>query len=230
MLGNPRKYLSENLVDLFDSFRFEARTALGRLFARRLHSTPLTYLHLGCGSNHFDQFLNTDCFLNPKVDLHIDMRFPLPLQSDHWTGIYTHHVVEHIAYHHADQLFRESHRILKPGGILRIIVPDAELFTHLYSEGDPARRDDIFKLYPSWAMKDLSIQTPMEMLDHVFRDTKWNRHCSAWDFQTMTQHLTRAGFTQIDRKTINESADPMLANRDNPNWAKFSLYVEARKS
>jgi hypothetical protein len=45
----------------------------------------------------------------------------------------------------------------------------------------------------------------------------------------MSLRLNEAGFGQVIRSGVNESADPMLAGHDNAAWAGFSLYVEARK-
>lgn len=229
MITNPRKWMSENLVALYDHLRFEAKTTVGRRFARKANRfDSLEYLQLGCGEHRFPGFLNTDSFLNKNVDLNIDLRFPLPLESERWKGIYAHHVVEHISYEHAQKLFREGFRLLKPGGIFRIVVPDAELFLRLYVESDPEKRKRIFELYPAWAMDELNSTCPMEMVNYVFRDSKFNQHLFAWDYETLCFRLQQAGF-KVARTKVNESADPTLQNRDNTGWAQFSLYVDATK-
>lgn len=82
-------------------------------------------------------------------------------------------------------------RILKPGGIFRIAVPDAELLLRLYAGGDRTR---IFELYPKWVMDDLDFTSPMEMVNYVFRDSIFNQHLFAWDFETLDHQLRKTGF------------------------------------
>ena len=229
MITNPRSWIPENLVALYDQGRSEMKATLGRLLARqRYEFAALEYLHLGCGEHRFPGFLNTNSFSNKNVDLNIDLRFPLPLGDGQWRGIYAHHVVEHIGYGHAQKLFRECFRILKPGGTFRVVVPDAELFLRLYTKPDEERRKRIFELYPKWVMDDLKLACPMEMVNYVFRDCAFNQHLFAWDFETLALRLRDAGFT-VARTKAGESADPALRGKDDLGWAQFSLYVDAIK-
>src|SRR5258707_15525283 len=99
MWTNPRRWLSPPLVDLYDHARFELKTAWRRLWSQKVYRFPsLDYLHLGCGEHLLPGFLNTDSFANPKAQLGVDLRFPLPFANAAFTGIYAHHVLEHIPY------------------------------------------------------------------------------------------------------------------------------------
>lgn len=230
MITNPRSWLPQNLVDLYDHLRFEAKTTIGRLGAKKCNEfDKLEYLQLGCGTKRFEDFLNTDAFHNKEVDLNIDLRFPLPLASDAWKGIYAHHVVEHIGYEDARRLFKECFRVLKKGGILRIAVPDVELFLRLYTNPDEEQRKQIFTLYPPHAMAPLNLKLPIEMVNHVFYDDKFNRHQYGWDVAILSLRLHEAGFEHVKAMPAGISQDVMLAERDNMGWAAFSLYMEATK-
>lgn len=193
---------------------------------KRINRGDLQYLQLGCGSDLITGFLNTDHPLNTKADASVDARFGLPFQDSSFKGVYAHHVIEHLDYQDAYRVFSEVGRVLTPGGTFRMIVPDLKVFLNLYRNDGAG---DIFKLLPPWHMEKLSVETPLEMVDFMFRDDKFNRHLSSWDFDTAELRLRRAGFSSVIRQSVNQSLDPKLADHDKEDWAAFSLYVEAIK-
>lgn len=66
----------------------------------------------------------------------LDAKSVFPFDDDSIRWIYSSHFFEHVDDDTADNLFAESYRILKPGGILRIVVPDFGLFIQKYKEND----------------------------------------------------------------------------------------------
>lgn len=225
MLFNPRKRLDRHLIDALDTLRFELISAKSRWLApKRIDHGDSQYLQLGCGSDLIAGFLNTDHPLNKKADASVDARFGLPFPSNSFNGVYAHHVIEHLDYEDAYRVFHEVRRVLNPGGIFRMIVPDLKAFLDLYRDD---RAGGIFRLLPSWHMEHLSVETPLEMIDFMFRDSKFNRHLSSWDFETAELRLRKAGFSKIVRQSVNKSQDTKLADHDKEDWAAFSLYVEA---
>ncbi len=61
---------------------------------------------------------------------------PLPVADCSAEIVYTSHTIEHITNDAARTLFNEAHRILKPGGGIRITTPDAVLEYEAYKAGD----------------------------------------------------------------------------------------------
>ena len=110
-----------------------------------------------------------------------------------------------------------------------MVVPDLAVFLGLYQEADPTIRRRIFELYPDHIMQTLKVESPLEMIDYVFRDNKFNRHLSAWDWDTAQKRLSETGFPEVLHQSVNISRDPKLARHDKPHWAQVSLYVEAIK-
>jgi predicted SAM-dependent methyltransferase len=230
MLFNPRRRLEPHLVDALDVMRIEWAAVRGRwLLPQQVSTQGKEYLQLGSGDDRLEGFLNSCYFLNKGADAWIDARFPLRFAEDTWRGIYAHHIVEHLSYPDARQLFRECRRTLRPGGVFRMVVPDLQVFISHYMNPNPAERSRIFSLLPDYHMEAIDVGTPLEMVDHMFRDTKFNRHLSAWDWETAERRLNEAGFSRIVRQGVNASLDPKLAGHDKPHWAEFSLYVEAVK-
>lgn len=230
MLFNPRRRLEPHLIDALDIIRIEWAAVKGRwLLPQQLSTQGKEYLQLGSGDDRLKGFLNSCYFLNKGAEAWIDARFPLRFPNETWRGIYAHHVVEHLSYPDARQLFRECCRTLRPGGLFRMVVPDLRVFISYYMNSDPAERARIFSLYPDYHTKELDVATPLEMLDYIFRDTKFNSHLSAWDWETAERRLHEAGFSGVVRQKVNVSLDPQLAGHDKPDWSKFSLYVDAVK-
>ena len=107
-------------------------------------------LHLGCGTNTPDGWINLDgawsawlgkhqivCRMlkglhvlpvslrDMSTDIIIhDVRKPLPFQDNTIHVIYASHLLEHLYLEEAKRLLKECFRILQPGGILRMVVPD----------------------------------------------------------------------------------------------------------
>ena len=61
-----------------------------------------------------------------------DLRRPLPFPDRCFTAVYAAHVLEHLAPAAAFGLMKECRRVLRPAGIVRIVVPDLERVTRDY--------------------------------------------------------------------------------------------------
>ncbi len=61
---------------------------------------------------------------------------PLPVEDGSLRAIYSSHTIEHLAGKAVEELFMEAHRTLEPGGVIRIVCPDMNLFVDAYSRGD----------------------------------------------------------------------------------------------
>ena len=105
---------------------------LGFCLAPRRHPPPRPLLNLGCGSRRHPAWTNVD--LHPSGDdvIAADLRRPLPFPDASFTAVYAAHVLEHLAPGAACGLMKECRRVLRPDGIVRIVVPDLERVTRDY--------------------------------------------------------------------------------------------------
>jgi predicted SAM-dependent methyltransferase len=179
------------------------------------------YLNLGCGPKADPQFCNLDYTWYPGVDVCWDAAKQLPFGDRYVSGIFCEHMIEHLPFHAAISLLAECKRILKPGAVFRIVMPDGELYLSEYAKqrcGQPSAMPYAEKDEPRFGY-----QTPLISINRIFRD---HGHKFIWDYETLRIALERCGFTGITRREFGGGGDPKLL-RDSPDRKIESFYVEA---
>jgi predicted SAM-dependent methyltransferase len=174
---------------------------------------PPFRLHVGCGPNLKTGWVNVD--LSEGSDVRLDLKEPLPFPDNSATVIYSEHFFEHLSLEEGTRFLEESMRVLVPGGVIRIGVPDAERSLRQYVSGDRERWQEIRKRYhPEWC------NTPMHSVNYFFRQA--GEHKYAYDFETLSSVLEDCGFVNIRRQDWDPTLD-LESRRDG------TLYVDAAK-
>ena len=89
-------------------------------------------IHLGCGEQNDERWINIDAQPFPHVHFVSGVE-KLPMFAENYADlIYGCHVMEHISYQRYSEILKEWRRVLKPGGILRIAVPDFDKLIAIY--------------------------------------------------------------------------------------------------
>lgn len=189
-------------------------------FAGRIaRSQGFAYANIGCGRKPRPGFVNLDYSWYPGVAVVKDITNSLPFDDDSLKGVFTEHCLEHIPFDLVrDRVLPEFFRVLAPGGVLRIVVPDAGLYLETYNalhQGRDARFPEI----------GADLETPMMYVNRCFRDFG---HMFAYDFETMRLVAMRAGFKTVTRRAFRVGEVPELLI-DSPERAEESLYLEAVK-
>lgn len=92
----------------------------------------LQLLNVGCGRHFHPAWRNIDVVsYHPQVEAH-DLRLGLPAKPGQYDMVYHSHVLEHLTPADAQRLIEECYRVLKPGGVLRVVVPDLEFIARSY--------------------------------------------------------------------------------------------------
>jgi len=219
--------------------RFEVLGFIGRTFGGpiEVNAGETNYLNLGSGPVCFDDYINVDFFVPPggakphRSFYGADLRYPLRMPSGLIDGIFSEHAFEHLTYSEAARLFAEAFRVLKPGGRARIVVPDLELFVRAYCAPGRDWFEEWERLYFTESedaeRRARRLTTPMEAISFV---TQEYGHLSAWDFETLSAAMTRAGFAEIEKCSYREGRDErLLRDMDAADRRHVSLYVEALK-
>jgi predicted SAM-dependent methyltransferase len=216
----------------FDLFRLELnawRVRMGWkvlphrwLRLRRLRQLRGIRVNVASGGFLLDGFVHLDLFGGAREVIRWDCSRSLPFADGSCRGIRVEHFVEHIEPRQdLPQFLGHCFRALEPGGVLRVIVPDAERYLRAYAQpGLEGFRELGTEKFPE------DLPTRMDVVNHVFH--QWHEHRWGYDFETLALRLRTAGFRSVHRSEYGKSLDPLLA-QDRAQHAPYSLYVDAVK-
>jgi SAM-dependent methyltransferase len=94
----------------------------------------LKALNLACGDFYVksNNWVNVDWYPHSEYVQKANLIKGLEFPDETFEVVYTSHFVEHIPKEKLDFILSECHRVLKPNGILRIVVPDLEEIVREY--------------------------------------------------------------------------------------------------
>ena len=198
-------------------------------------------LNLGCGPIQPDGWINIDgsnrailaskfslldkilCKLgilahtefSSKTTVH-DLFKPLPYKDDSVAAIYAGELWEHFEYSDAERLTGECFRVLEPGGVLRVCVPDGVEFWTNYldkfnSEMEKSKEQRSAKpLREHIQMYFNEICTRKSLFKSMGHTHKWQ-----YDEIQLIDLLESKGFKSVERKKFHESniSDVKLVER-----------------
>ena len=173
---------------------------------------PGIRLHLGSGGERKAGWVNVDLLGDP-VDVAWNLASPLPFASASVDAVFHEHLLEHIPLQAGAAFMRECYRVLTPGGILRVGVPDAGKLIRSYA-GDQGYLDTLHPGRP----------TAMLAVQELFY---WHRHCAMFDTETLCLIFQASGFPEPEERSFGDS--DMGQAPDSERRRGQTLYVEARK-
>ena len=165
-------------------------------------------LHFACGPNLKPGWVNIDLFFD-KADLRLDLREVLPFADNSALVIYNEHFFEHLE--DPDEVFKvlhESWRVLAPGGIFSLGIPDFELAVTSYAGREPEYHPIEREIYERFFYQDPRRKrwtSPMHLLNFTFRQGQQRKY--AYDFETLAQILEESGFEAITRRAFDPALD-----------------------
>lgn len=175
-------------------------------------SSEQILVNLGCGSTFHPRWINLDLNpVSPEVYC-VDVGRPLPFEDQSIDVAYASHVLEHLPPHQAPCFMREVQRVLKYGGIFRVVVPDLEQISNEYIHSLRQARsgDETDRLRHEWMV--------IELIDQVARQTN--------DGGEMLRFLLRNGETGLDIATqrlgeeITSTCVPWDARKTKAEWIR----------
>jgi SAM-dependent methyltransferase len=146
----------------------------------------------------------------------------IPLRAECAEAVYTSHMIEHFDRWEVDQCLHEIQRILVPGGLLRIAVPDLENYVRDYMQNGDA---DV--LLARTLLCSAKPRSWRERLNYFLIGPR--HHHWMYDSRSLVKLLTIHGFENILSVAAGETSLTNPGGLDLFERASDSLYVEARK-
>jgi len=242
-----------------------------------LATTVPAILNLGCGTKTSPHTTNIDWSMHARLRHHPigqrlapvvlseerrrlfigmdevlvhDLRKGIPALTESVDAVYHSHVLEHIDRDAVPRFLEEILRVLKPGGVHRIVVPDLERYVREYLESleqglkdsqARARHDaSVSQLIEQMVRREAagtSQQPPFRRrLENLLLGDARKRgetHMWMWDRVNLSEALTRAGFRDLQVLDWGTSRIPgwetvgLDRGPDDGEYKPESMYVEA---
>lgn len=180
-------------------------------------------LHLGCGKRNFEGWTNVDLADFPHIHYQTSVDDLHMIADGSCEIIYSSHTIEYFCRNEIDTVLGEWRRCLKPGGALRIAVPDFDALVEVYCETG-----------------DLSlILGPLygKMKINTNREECYLFHKTVYNFSDLKTKLEENGFGKVRRydwrkvehSHYDDHSQAYIPHMDKENGRLISLNVEGVK-
>lgn len=147
---------------------------------------------------------------SPKTPILGDIVKGLPLPDQCAAAVFCSHVLEHLPRNTMESALRNTFRMLRPGGLFRLVVPDLQWRAAQYIRSatveDPTAADTF--------MQACSLGrrgTPRGFIDRLSNCFGNSAHLWMYDFSSLKMLLEQAGFVGVRRYELGDCEDPKFA-------------------
>jgi ubiquinone/menaquinone biosynthesis C-methylase UbiE len=212
-------------------------------------------LNVGCGATRPLGWVNVDCSLNAWIQrtglgralarrfirsttytstnvryINLNRRWPWPDQSV--DVVYGSHVFEHLRLRSAALFLSEAGRVLKPGGVIRLVVPDlyklAKRYVTDFENGQVSASEPfLYALNLHLENSTPGSKNVFFRLIHFLQGHP-HQHKYMYDIASMRLRLERAGFSEL-RESVYGMSDliPEIRDVEQTGEGIPALYIEA---
>ena len=184
-----------------------------------LNKHNVAKLQIGCGACPLDGWFNTDnsnSICKGRI-VYMDAGEPFPILDNTFDYVYSEHLFEHLTYKQAKNMLKESYRVLKENGVIRIATPNLQFLIDLYLHPEK----DINKSYIEFDAKRSHLPAnPVYMINRFH--TSWG-HQIIYDPTTLKELLEGNGFKNVHQCEVGESEHKDLKNIEK-HWLHFKRH------
>lgn len=172
-------------------------------------------LHWGCGARPAPGWINSDRLPGPGVDLCGDIREGLALADGAIDYAVAIHVLQDLPWPDIPVALSELKRVIRPGGVLRLGLPDLDRAITAYQRGDAA-----YFYVPDEHAVSIGAKLVTQIIWYGSVRTPFT-------FDFAREVLGHAGFRDVQRCGFGRSASRHAEIASLDNRERESLFVEA---
>ena len=210
------------------------------------HSPNLMYVQYGCGHHAPSEWMNFDASPTlrweriPVLGRYTKNAgyFPanvrsgnivkgLPVPDNHCKGAYASHVLEHLSLDDFYAALRNTKKMLRSGGLFRLVVPDLEQAARDYIQklecGDTTANSHFLR------STCLGVSSRRAGLASALYDAiRTSAHLWMWDRLSLEEALIHHGFSGVRRCEFGDCEDPMFQLVEERSRFEGAIAMEAR--
>ena len=146
----------------------------------------------------------------------------IPERNDSVDLIYCCHMVEHLDYEETNIFFMECKRILKQGGIARVVVPDFDKLINSYNQNN-----DVESFIHASCLVGIKPKTILKKIQYLLQGHGW--HHQMFTKSSFDKRIKFHGFLDVKFFEAGESAIPFENDINYFDFSGKSIYCEFKK-
>ena len=165
-------------------------------------------VNIGCGKYPLDGYTNVDASQDSAADVRMDaFAFLATLADDSLEEVYAGHFLEHLTQLEGQAFLAECYRVLQPGGVCAIVVPDMRTILAEWLANTATVAEYPEGVY--WPIRDLVAVCGL----FLYGTCQESQHRWCYEGATLGRAMLRAGFVNL--QPIDRENDPRLGA---PAW------------
>jgi len=205
------------------------------------------YVQYGCGFHAPESWENFDASLTLRWErtpvighwyTKNQKRFPsnvkigdivsgLPVPEGSCQGVYASHVLEHLALADFHKALDNTRKVLKEGGIFRLVVPDLQ-----WAAAEYLRRLNMVDYSANEFLMDatsLGLRKRRRGVGKVYSMWQTSAHLWMWDAASLAHALADHNFHDIRVCQFGDCDDPMFTKVEDPGRFQCAVAMECRR-
>jgi len=159
------------------------------------------------GSSAYYNFNDFNEVIKNKKLYWRDLTDKIPLTDNSIDIVFSSHFLEHLTKTKGEQFLNDIYRIMKPGGLMRILVPDLDIAIQKFNQGE--------------------INETLDLFFYTSEEADFSAHKYNYTFGSLKTKLEEIGFKNVVRQSHQKGECPDIEFLD--VYPDHSLYVEAKK-
>ncbi len=149
----------------------------------------------------------------------------LPLKEESVDAIFCSHMLEHLSLHGFRRALRNTYKILKKGGVFRLVVPDLRYLAEIYLNSDNA--DASIQFVKNTLMGEEV--SPKGFLATLFSALGNSKHLWMWDYKSIKLELESTGFVMVRKCKYGDAENSMFKLVEEKDRFAMAVCVESKK-